>query len=55
VAHLSEGTLRRMVDDPEAHAGADARHYESCPECQARYKRWPAMQRTSAACLPHRT
>src|SRR6267378_6704142 len=27
-----------MVDDPEAHAGADARHYESCPECQARYK-----------------
>src|SRR5882762_5559603 len=27
-----------MVDDPEAHSGAEARHYESCPECQARYK-----------------
>ncbi len=27
-----------MVDEPEAHAGADARHYDSCPECQARYK-----------------
>ena len=38
MAHLSEGTLRRMVDEPEAHAGADARHYESCPECQVRYK-----------------
>jgi hypothetical protein len=27
-----------MVDDPDAHSGADTRHYESCPECQSRYK-----------------
>lgn len=37
MAHLSEGTLRRMVDEPEAR-GADASHLESCAECQARYK-----------------
>jgi hypothetical protein len=37
VAHLSEGTLRRMVDDPDAHTGADARHLETCPECKARF------------------
>ena len=38
MAHLSDGALRLRFDDPEAHSGADARHYESCPECQARYK-----------------
>jgi hypothetical protein len=37
VAHLSDGTLRRMVDDPDAHGGADARHLETCPDCKARY------------------
>jgi len=36
VAHLSDGTLRRMVDDPDVHNGADARHLETCPACQAR-------------------
>jgi len=38
VAHLSEGTLRRMVDEPDANAGADARHLETCTECKARYE-----------------
>lgn len=38
MAHLSDGALRLRFDDPEARSGADARHYESCPECQARYK-----------------
>ena len=38
MAHLSEGTLRRMVDDPDVHSGADGRHFETCAECQARYK-----------------
>ena len=37
MAHLSEGTLRRMVDEPDAHGGADARHLETCADCQARY------------------
>ena len=38
MAHLSEGTLRRMVDDPDVHNGADARHLESCPACKARFE-----------------
>ncbi|GAC1512407.1 MAG: hypothetical protein NVS1B3_16100 [Candidatus Dormibacteraceae bacterium] len=38
MAHLSEGTLRRMVDDPDADNSADARHLETCAECQGRYK-----------------
>jgi hypothetical protein len=37
VAHLSDGTLRRMVDEPDAHGGADARHLETCTDCKARY------------------
>jgi hypothetical protein len=35
--HLSEGTLRRKVDDPDALTGSDARHYATCTECQTRY------------------
>jgi hypothetical protein len=27
-----------MVDDPDVHSGADARHFETCAECQSRYK-----------------
>jgi hypothetical protein len=27
-----------MVDDPDVHSGADARHFKTCAECQARYK-----------------
>ena len=38
MAHLTDGTLRRMDDDPDARTGADAAHLESCPECQARFK-----------------
>jgi hypothetical protein len=37
VAHLTDGTLRRMFDDPDAKVGADASHLESCAECQARF------------------
>jgi len=38
VAHLSDGALRRMFDDPDARAGADASHLEGCAECQARFQ-----------------
>ncbi len=38
MAHLSEGTLRRLVDDPDALTGSDRRHYMDCAGCQARYK-----------------
>jgi hypothetical protein len=27
-----------MVDEPDGHNGAEARHFETCAECQARYK-----------------
>jgi hypothetical protein len=39
VAHLTDGTLRRMVDDPDARAGADAAHLEGCAECETRFAR----------------
>ena len=38
MAHLTEGTLRRMVDDPDARSGADAAHLEGCTECQGRFE-----------------
>ena len=38
MAHLSEGTLRRMVDDPDARVGRDKAHLEGCPECTAHFK-----------------
>ena len=37
MAHLTEGTLRRMVDDPDARAGADAAHLDGCAECKAQF------------------
>lgn len=37
MAHLAEGTLRRMVDDPDARAASDARHLEDCADCKARF------------------
>jgi hypothetical protein len=36
MAHLSDGTLRRMVDDPDSGPATDARHLEGCPDCAAR-------------------
>ena len=38
MAHLSDGSLRRIYDDPDAKTGADALHLENCVECQARLK-----------------
>ena len=38
MAHLSDGVLRRIVDDPDSDNGRDARHLESCPSCAARFK-----------------
>ncbi|WP_433361987.1 hypothetical protein ACQPZX_29540 [Actinoplanes sp. CA-142083] len=33
--HPSEGTLRRLVDEPEAIPDADRSHVAGCPQCQA--------------------
>jgi len=51
VAHLTEGTLRRMVDDPDARAGADAAHLGSCPECADRFKTFADDARSIASLL----
>lgn len=36
MAHLNDGTLRRMIDDPEGTTGGDARHLETCADCESR-------------------
>ncbi len=36
--HLTDGSLRRIYDDPDAKNGADALHLENCTECQTRLK-----------------
>ena len=51
MAHLTEGTLRRMVDDPDARAGADAAHLGSCPECADRFKTFADDARSIASLL----
>ena len=37
MAHISDGTLRRMLDDPDAITAPDREHYTSCPECRSRH------------------
>jgi len=37
VTHLTEGTLRRMVDDPDV-GREDAAHLEGCADCQSLFK-----------------
>jgi hypothetical protein len=51
VAHLSEGTLRRLVDDPDALTGSDRRHYMDCAACQTRNKGMADDARTAATML----
>ena len=51
MAHLTDGTLRRMVDDPDANVGADAAHLKSCAECEARFETIAADARSVASLL----
>jgi hypothetical protein len=51
VAHLSDGTLRRMFDDPDALTSADRRHYADCTGCQARYAGMAEDARATASML----
>ena len=37
MAHLNHGTLRRMVDDPDAVAAPDREHFAGCAECKSRF------------------
>ena len=35
--HLSDGTLRRIYDEPLALSSADQEHFDGCPQCKARF------------------
>jgi hypothetical protein len=37
VRHLSDGTLRRIVDEPLALTAADQAHFDECAECKPRF------------------
>src|SRR5260370_32042535 len=37
VRHLSDGTLRRIYDEPLALASADQAHFDECAECKPRF------------------
>ena len=49
--HLNDGTLRRIYDEPLALSAADQAHYDSCTECQARFRTIADGARMSAALL----
>jgi len=51
VAHLNDGTLRRMLDDPDAITAPDREHFSTCPECKARQEALGADARQAAALL----
>jgi hypothetical protein len=36
--HLTDGTLRRIYDEPLALAAAEQEHFDDCSECRARYQ-----------------
>ncbi len=36
MAHLNDGNLRRMVDDPDAITGPEREHFATCSSCKAR-------------------
>ena len=51
MAHLSDGTLRRMLDDPDAITAPDREHYTSCPECRSRHDAMADDARTAQSLL----
>jgi hypothetical protein len=51
VGHLSEGTLRRLHDEPLSAPAAARRHYMACAECHARFERVAADAREAVRLL----
>jgi hypothetical protein len=51
VRHLSDGTLRRIVDEPLALTAADQAHVDSCGHCKNRLEAIAAGARATAALL----
>jgi hypothetical protein len=51
VRHLSDGTLRRIYDEPLALASLDQAHYDTCAECKGRFESIANAARATAALL----
>ena len=51
MAHLNDGVLRRLHDDALSVTGAARRHYDGCPDCQARLATIAADARAAADAL----
>lgn len=49
--HLSDGTLRRICDEPLALTAADQEHFEGCPQCKARFEDIASAARSTASLL----
>lgn len=51
MAHLNDGTLRRMVDDPDAIAAPDREHFAGCADCKSRFETMSADAKSAAQLL----
>src|SRR2546426_9257354 len=51
VRHLSDGTLRRIYDEPLALTAADQAHFDECPDCKPRFDAIANDARATAALL----
>ena len=51
MAHLNDGTLRRMVDDPDAIAAPDREHFAGCATCKARFDEMSADAKSAITLL----
>jgi hypothetical protein len=51
VPHLSDGTLRRIYDEPLALTAADQAHFDECPDCKPRFDTIANKARATAVLL----
>jgi hypothetical protein len=51
VRHLTEGTLRRIYDEPLALTAADQAHFDECPDCKPRFEAIANEARATTALL----
>jgi hypothetical protein len=51
VRHLSDGTLRRIYDEPLALTSSDQAHFDDCPDCKARFESIANAARATATLL----
>lgn len=51
MAHLNDGTLRRILDDPDAITAPEREHFASCDQCRSRQDTLAADARSAAALL----